>query len=122
MKTTESMGEKGRAQELAEAVLDLRRHKVRDRRAEVERLIEALASDTDAALLARIDEAMERKSDLFRAVGLGGGECNLLWAGSHVDVLRYVAIKRGLWEAPDGNERTFYEWMDREFSYTGGLH
>ena len=42
-------------------------------------------------------------------------------SGVHLDVLRHVAIKRGLMRLPP-DKREFFEWIDRELSHSGWLH
>ena len=114
---TRSMEERGKEWSAFERV---QRRGIHEHRAKVEQFIEELKSIDDTQLMLLYDEQFRGYQDeLERTKAMGKDKVAM--SGVHLDVLRHVAIKRGLMRLPP-DEREFYEWLDRELSHPGGLH
>jgi hypothetical protein len=113
---TRSIGERGKEWSAFERV---QRQRIREHRAKAEQFIAELKSFDDAQLMLLYDEQFRDYTDeLERAKAMGKDKVGM--SRVHLDVLRHVAIKRGLMRLPP-EEREFYEWMDREFSHPAGM-
>jgi hypothetical protein len=89
----------------------VQQRKIREHRARVEQFIEELKSIDDAQLMLLYEEQFRGYQDEVERAKVMGKD-KVAMSGVHLDVLRHVAIKRGLMRLPP-DECEFYEWMDR---------